>query len=46
MSPQHIDPEQAVQVHLDVKSHKSIGVHWGTFALAYEVLFSFKTISM
>ena len=37
MSPQHIDPEQAVQIHLDVKSQKSIGIHWGTFAMAYEV---------
>jgi N-acyl-phosphatidylethanolamine-hydrolysing phospholipase D len=37
MSPQHIDPEQAVQLHLDVKSQKSIAIHWGTFAMGYEV---------
>ncbi len=31
----HINPEEAVQVHLDVKSKKSFAVHWGTFALTY-----------
>lgn len=36
MEPQHVDPEQAVQIHIDVKSNKSIGIHWGTFALANE----------
>lgn len=36
MEPQHVDPEQAVQVHLDIKSSKSIAIHWGTFALASE----------
>ncbi len=37
MEPQHVDPEQAVQIHMDVKSNKSIAIHWGTFALANEV---------
>jgi N-acyl-phosphatidylethanolamine-hydrolysing phospholipase D len=36
MSPQHVDPEEAVKIHMDVKSKKSIAIHWGTFALAYE----------
>jgi N-acyl-phosphatidylethanolamine-hydrolysing phospholipase D len=36
MGPQHVDPEQAVQIHKDVKSKFSVGVHWGTFALAHE----------
>jgi len=36
MEPQHVDPEQAVQIHLDVKSRQSIAIHWGTFALANE----------
>ena len=31
------DPEQAVQIHQDVKSRKSVAVHWGAFALANEV---------
>lgn len=34
MSPIHISPEQAVEVHLDVKSKQSIACHFGTFPLA------------
>ena len=37
MSPQHVDPEEAVKIHEDVKSNKSFAIHWGTFALANEV---------
>ena len=36
MEPQHVDPEQAVKIHIDINSKKSIGIHWGTFALANE----------
>ena len=36
MEPQHVDPEQAVQIHMDIKSAQSIAIHWGTFALANE----------
>jgi L-ascorbate metabolism protein UlaG (beta-lactamase superfamily) len=28
-------PEEAVQVHMDVKGKKMLPVHWGTFNLAY-----------
>ncbi len=31
----HMTPEQAVQVHLDVKGGHMLPVHWGTFNLAY-----------
>lgn len=34
--PYHVDPEEAVQIHKDVKSKLSVGIHWGTFALAHE----------
>jgi len=34
MSPIHISPEEAVQVHLNVCSRVSIGMHFGTFPLA------------
>ncbi len=34
MSPVHVDPAQAVQIHQDVKSELSIGMHYGTFPLA------------
>jgi L-ascorbate metabolism protein UlaG (beta-lactamase superfamily) len=33
MKMQHIDEDEAVRIHLDVKSRRSIGVHWGTFRL-------------
>lgn len=34
MEPIHVDPEQAVQIHLDIGAGKSIGMHFGTFPLA------------
>lgn len=34
MSPVHVDPQQAVQIHHDVGSELSIGMHFGTFPLA------------
>jgi N-acyl-phosphatidylethanolamine-hydrolysing phospholipase D len=33
MQTQHVDEEEAVQIHLDVNSRYSMGVHWGTFRL-------------
>ena len=36
MLPMHVDPDQAVLIHKDVRSKKSIQVHWGTFQLSYE----------
>jgi L-ascorbate metabolism protein UlaG (beta-lactamase superfamily) len=36
MGPVHVDPEQAVQAHQDLKSKKSIGMHFGTFQLTAE----------
>lgn len=38
MRHHHISPEEAVQVHQDVKSRKSVGIHWGTFILTDEPL--------
>jgi len=38
MQPQHVDPLEAVQIHLDLGAKRSIGVHWGTFALADDPL--------
>jgi N-acyl-phosphatidylethanolamine-hydrolysing phospholipase D len=37
MKSQHVDPEEAVQIHLDVQAKKSLGIHWGTFNLSCEV---------
>lgn len=36
MKPMHVNPQEAVQVHQDVKSLFSVGMHWGTFPLTYE----------
>ena len=36
MLPQHVDQQQAVQVHRDMRSQRSVGIHWGTFELASE----------
>ncbi|KAJ1990252.1 Protein-lysine N-methyltransferase efm4 [Coemansia umbellata] len=32
----HVNPEQAVRIHEDIGSRKSIGIHWGTFILTDE----------
>jgi hypothetical protein len=41
----HVTPEDATNIHVDVKSKKSVAVHWGTYALAYEVFFMFINLN-
>ena len=36
MQQQHVSPDEAVQIHVDTQSKQSIGIHWGTWALASE----------
>lgn len=38
MKKQHINPDEAVQIHLDLKAKLSIGGHWGTFRLSDEFM--------
>jgi L-ascorbate metabolism protein UlaG (beta-lactamase superfamily) len=36
MQPMHMNPDEAVRAHLDVKARLSIGMHFGTFQLTDE----------
>ena len=36
MKYQHVHPGEAVEIHKDIKSRKSLGIHWGTFKLTTE----------
>ena len=38
MKDQHVDLNEAVQIHLDLRAKRSVGVHWGTFQLADDPL--------
>jgi N-acyl-phosphatidylethanolamine-hydrolysing phospholipase D len=38
MKDQHVDLNEAVQIHLDLGAKQSAGIHWGTFALADDPL--------
>ena len=38
MKDQHVDPDEALQIHRDVKSKLSLGIHWGSFELTDEPL--------
>ncbi|KAJ1987673.1 Protein-lysine N-methyltransferase efm4 [Coemansia thaxteri] len=35
-SAMHVTPEQAVRIHEDIGSKRSVGIHWGTFVLTSE----------
>jgi N-acyl-phosphatidylethanolamine-hydrolysing phospholipase D len=36
MKPYHMNPPEAVQTHIDIRSKKSIAMHWGTYNMADE----------
>ena len=32
----HVNPDEAIRIHQDLKSKVSFGIHWGTFKLTLE----------
>ena len=38
MAQQHVEPAEAVRIHLELGAKRSIGMHWGTFQLTDEAL--------
>lgn len=36
MSPMHADPQDAVNIFLDTKCKRALGMHWGTWVLTEE----------
>lgn len=38
MATSHIDPDEAVRVHLDLRARRSVAMHWGTFQMSDEPL--------
>ena len=38
LKDQHINPDEAVQIHRDLRAKRSVGIHWGTFEMSDESL--------
>lgn len=38
MQVMHVDPDEAVKIHLDLHARQSVAMHWGTFVLTDEAL--------
>lgn len=40
MKKNHVNPDEAVQIHKDLHAKKSVAMHWGTFRLSDEPLYA------
>ena len=40
----HVNTDEAVKIHEDIHSEKSLGIHWGTFKLTYEFYLEPRTL--
>lgn len=38
MGKNHVNPEESLQIHRDVRARRSVAIHWGTFGLTDEPL--------
>lgn len=38
MQRHHVNPEEAVRIHQEIRARQSVAIHWGTFALTDEPL--------
>ena len=38
MQTHHVDPAEAVRIHRELGARRSLGIHWGTFAMTDEAL--------
>lgn len=38
LAEQHVDPQEAVQIHRDLQAKRSVAIHWGVFGLTDEPL--------
>ena len=39
MKSYHVNPEESVKIHIDIRSRYSVAMHWGTFRLTDEALY-------
>lgn len=38
MKDAHVEPKEALRIHRDLRSNRSVAIHWGSFQLSEELL--------